>query len=77
MRQAMAENSQAAIGADGTVYVGFGHTVYAFEGAGNGSGGSSIKWQLDLPGKFEAGPTIGGPGVLYISTGKLLFKIID
>ena len=57
------QNSQAVIGADGTVYVAFGKgTIYAFEGQGNGSGGSVIKWQTQLPAKFEAGPIIGAEG---------------
>jgi outer membrane protein assembly factor BamB len=69
-------NNQAAVGADGTVYVAFGRILYAFDGAGS-AGNSVIKWQMLLPGKFEAGPIIGAPGVLYVGAGKSLFKITD
>ncbi len=70
-------NNQAAIGADGTVYVGFADTLYAFDGEGDGLGGSSIKWQFLLPGGFDSGPIIGAPGTLYVGAGKSLYKIAD
>lgn len=70
-------NNQAALGADGTVYVGFAETLYAFDGAGDGFGGSSIKWQMYLPGGFDSGPIVGAPGTLYVGAGKSLYKIAD
>ncbi len=70
-------NNQAAIGADGTVYVGFGKMLYAFEGQGNGFGGSTVKFQIFVPGKFEAGPIIGAPGTLYVGVSKRLYKVTD
>lgn len=70
-------NNQAALGADGTVYVNFADTLYAFDGAGDGLGGSSIVWQMLLPGGFDAGPIIGAEGVLYVGAGKSLYKIAD
>ncbi len=70
-------NNQAAIGADGTVHVGFDETLYAFEGGGDGLGGSSIKWQMFVPGGFDAGPIIGAPGTIYVAAGKKLYRISD
>ncbi len=70
-------NNQAAVGADGTVYVGFGKILYAFEGAGNGAGGSIVKWQMLVPGKFDSGVIIGGPGTIYVGVSKRLYKVTD
>lgn len=70
-------NNQAVIGDDGTVYVGFGRMLYAFEGDGDGFGGSVVKWSLFVPGKFDAGPIIGAPGVIYVGVSKRLYKVTD
>ncbi|MDG2304394.1 MAG: PQQ-binding-like beta-propeller repeat protein [Candidatus Binatia bacterium] len=70
-------NNQAAIGADGTVYVAFAETLFAFEGDGDGSGGSDIKWQMLVPGGFDAGPIVGAPGTLYVAAGKQFYKVTD
>ncbi|MDG2307600.1 MAG: PQQ-binding-like beta-propeller repeat protein [Candidatus Binatia bacterium] len=70
-------NAQAVIGADGTVYTGFGKMLYAFEGNGDGVGGSSIKWNIFVPGKFDAGPIIGAAGTIYVGVSKRLYKVTD
>jgi outer membrane protein assembly factor BamB len=70
-------NNQAAVGADGKVYVALGKEVFCFDGAGDGNGGSSLVWSMPLPGKIESGVVIGGPGVLYVGAGKNLWKITD
>ncbi len=70
-------NLQAAIGADGIAYVAFGETLYAFEPSGDGLGGSLVRWQLRLPGDFDSGPIVGGPGVLYVGAGKKVYKVAD
>ncbi len=70
-------NSQAAVGADGTVYVSHGKFVHAFDGAGDGGGGSVVKFQIPIKGKMKTGPIIGAPGVLYVPAGKRIYKVTD
>lgn len=70
-------NNQPAIGADGKVYVAVGKVLYAFDGDGDGVGGSDLLWQLLIPGRFDSGVIIGAEGVLYVGSGKFLWKIID
>ncbi len=64
-------NCQAAIGADGKVYVPSGDTLYALSSTG------ARLWQHSTErGKFLSGPVIGAPGVLYIaSTDNNLYAI--
>ena len=62
------QNNQAVLGADGTVYLGVGKTVYAFSHNGNGSGGAQILWTFPIPaGELRTGPVISSPGVLLIA----------
>ncbi len=55
------QNCQAAIGADGTVYVSVGKTVYALDP----NDGSTLWDHTITGGRFVTGPVIGAPGVLY------------
>jgi outer membrane protein assembly factor BamB len=71
------DNSQAVVGADGKVYVPHGRLVWAFDGAGDGNGGSVVLWSMFFRGRFESGAVIGGPGVLYFGAGKYLYKLTD
>ena len=58
------QNCQAAIGANGTVYLSVGKAVYSLNPA-NGA----INWQYAIPvGEVRTGPVIGAPGVLYVAT---------
>ena len=58
------QNCEAAIGANGTIYVGVGDTVYAL----SPSDGSQL-WSYAIPGtRILAPPVIGAPGVLYVPT---------
>jgi hypothetical protein len=70
-------NNQAVVGADGTVYVTHGRFVYAFDGDGDGAGGSVVRWLALVKGKLKSGPILGGDGVLYVAGGKRLFKFTD
>lgn len=70
-------NNQPVVGADGTVYVSHGKVVHAFDGAGDGNGGSVVKFQMLVKGKMKTGPIIGEAGALYVPAGKRVFKITD
>jgi outer membrane protein assembly factor BamB len=70
-------NNQAAIGADGTIYVPYRYFVFAFDPAGDGLGGGLIKWQMILPGEALSGAVLGGDGVLYLGIGSRTMKIVD
>jgi outer membrane protein assembly factor BamB len=62
------QNNEAAIGADGTVYLGVGKTVYSFAHNGNGSGGAKINWTFQVVGgELRTGPVISAPGTLLIA----------
>ena len=71
------DNNQAVVGADGKVYVPHGRLLFAFDGAGDGNGGSVVLWSMFFRGRFESGAVIGGPGVLYFAAGKYLHKLTD
>ena len=57
--------SPAAIGADGTVYMGSGHAIFAI----NPSDGS-VKWRNGISGVYRNSPVLGQDGdVLYVAAG--------
>ena len=66
-------NAQAALGADGTIYVPSGRTLYALSKTGK------KVWEFSTAGgQFLSGPVIGAPGVIYIaSTDNYLYAIGD
>lgn len=70
-------NNQAVIGADGTVYAGHGKILFAFDGAGNGAGGSTVLWQMLVKGKMKSGPIIGEAGSIYLPAGKRIYKLVE
>jgi outer membrane protein assembly factor BamB len=64
-------NAQAAIGADGTIYVPSGNKLLALSNTGQ------LLWSFSTAfGRFQSGPIIGAPGVVYIaSTDNNLYAI--
>ena len=72
------KNNPPVVGADGTVYVGHGRDLFAFDPDGDGLGAGLLVWgPLPLRGRFEAGPAIGGPGLIYAGAGSRLYKLSD
>lgn len=71
-------NNAPIVGGDGTVYVGHSRYLYAFDPDGDGGGGGQLVWgPMPVMGRFEAGPVIAGPGVLYAGAGSRLWKLSD
>jgi len=70
-------NNQAAVGANGTVYVTFDHGLYSFTAGGDGSGVGVVNWMMGFPRRFKNGPSIGDAGDLYVVNGFKLFRVVD
>ncbi len=71
-------NNQAAVDASNRVYVPFGGKLFAFDGAGDGNGGSRVLWTVDLPSKkLETGAVVGTEGAVYAGSGRHLVKVVN
>ncbi len=69
-------NTNAVVGANGTVYVTFGHGLYSFTPDGDGNGHGVVKWRMGFSRKFTNGASIDD-GALYIVNGLTLYKVTD
>jgi outer membrane protein assembly factor BamB len=69
-------NTNAVVGANGTVYVPHGHGLYSFTPAGDGNGHGVVSWRLEFPRRFTNGASIDD-GALYVVNGHKVFKITD
>jgi len=56
------EHSQPALGADGTLYIGAGSTVYAVRDG-------AVQWKFLTDGDITTSPCISPSGTLYVGTG--------
>lgn len=70
-----ARNVPPIVGADGTIYLGVGKVLYAFDPAGDGAGGGQARWMMPFRHLFVSSPILGGDGVLYVGNGHGLFKL--
>ncbi|GEM_PF-758114 len=61
--------SSPAIGSDGTIYVGSGHSLYAINPDG------TEKWSFETEGYIGSSPAIGSDGTIYIGSGDSLYAI--
>jgi outer membrane protein assembly factor BamB len=70
-----ARNVPPIVGSDGTIFLGVGKVLYAFDPAGDGAGGGLARWMLPFRHLFVSSPILGGDGVLYVGNGHGLYKL--